>query len=151
MFLVYKRNNTTWTGIERYQISRIEVRILRNNTIYVKQTSLLFLRDSVCILLREQQSSAPAAVWEGTQRCQLSVPLHLPWSSLHPATPPGLPCSQDDPAADLSYAEGDEAGKEQRGSCCCRRRRQVRNILKSVDPSSPDLTLVQSGGVMMNR
>ncbi|XP_077425105.1 uncharacterized protein LOC144053990 isoform X4 [Vanacampus margaritifer] len=64
----------------------------------------------VCILLCAQQRSAPAYVWQGTQRGQLSVSDYLPGSSPCPATPPASPRSKHDAAADLSHAEADETG-----------------------------------------
>ncbi|XP_077425101.1 uncharacterized protein LOC144053990 isoform X1 [Vanacampus margaritifer] len=72
----------------------------------------------VCILLCAQQRSAPAYVWQGTQRGQLSVSDYLPGSSPCPATPPASPRSKHDAAADLSHAEADETGQEKRGCCC---------------------------------
>lgn len=98
----------------------------------------------LCILLCSQQCSAPAVVWEGTQRGQLSGPVHIPGSSLHPETSPGMPRSQDDPATDLSHAEDDEAGQEQRG---CRRRCQE----AGVSSSSPGVARHQVGEEMRSK
>lgn len=71
----------------------------------------------VCILLC--QCSTPAAVWERTQRRQLSVPICIPGTSLDTEAPPGMPRSEDDAETDLCYAEDDETSQKQRGCCCC--------------------------------
>ncbi|XP_061679593.1 uncharacterized protein LOC133502607 [Syngnathoides biaculeatus] len=81
----------------------------------------------LCILLWPQQHSAPAVVWQRTHSGQLSVTLHLPGSSLCPATPSAWPRSQHDTSAAVSHAEADEKGQEKRDFWCC----QVRNTTKS--------------------
>lgn len=79
---------------------------------------------TVCILLC--QHSTPAAVWERTQRWQLSVPICIPGTSLDTEAPSGMPRSEDDIETDLCYAEDDETSQKQRG-CCCSSCCQVRD------------------------
>ena len=69
----------------------------------------------VCVLLCPEQYSALPAAQEGIWRSRLHVTVHVPRAALCPAGPPGLPCPQNDPAADLPPAEDDEAGQEERG------------------------------------
>lgn len=79
----------------------------------------------VCILLC--QCSTPAAVWERTQRWQLSVLICIPGTPLDTEAPSSMPCSEDDIETDLCYAEDDETSQKQRGCCCCCSCCQVRN------------------------
>ncbi|KAG7229823.1 hypothetical protein INR49_012472 [Caranx melampygus] len=54
-----------------------------------------------------------------------------------PRDPPDMPRSKDDPAADLSPAEADEAGQKQRGCCSHRRCLQETGSAASPTPASP--------------